>query len=217
MKPMLQVALDNQDVESALKVAKEIRKYIDVIEVGTILISSEGKNAIKKISDEFKDKIIVADGKVSDAGKIFGHMFYKQGATFVTAICAAETSTMKVLLDTAKEYGNDKSVQVELTTNFTWEQAKEWRKVGIDQAVWHRARDAQAAGVSWGKKDLEAIKKLCDLGFKVTITGGVELEDIKLFKDYPIYIFIAGRSIRDAKNPELAAKAFQDEIAKYWA
>nr|WP_318034355.1 hypothetical protein [Mycoplasmopsis agalactiae] len=45
----------------------------------------------------------------------------------------------------------------------------------------------------------------------------MELEDIELFKDIPIYIFIAGRSLRDAENPELAAKAFKDEFAKYWS
>nr|WP_318024428.1 hypothetical protein [Mycoplasmopsis caviae] len=35
-----------------------------------------------------------------------------------------------------------------------------------------------------------------------------------LFKDIPIFIFIAGRSLRDAENPELAAKAFKDEFAQ---
>lgn len=64
-------------------------------------------------------------------------------------------------------------------------------------------------------KDIDIVKKLADLGFKVTITGGVEVEDIKLFKDIPIYIFIAGRSIRDAANPEEKAKEFKDEFKKY--
>lgn len=50
------------------------------------------------------------------------------------------------------------------------------------------------------------------MGFKMTVTGGVEVKDIHLFKDIPIYIFIAGRSIRDAENPELAAKEFKDEF-----
>ena len=58
---------------------------------------------------------------------------------------------------------------------------------------------------------------LCDMGFKVTVTGGVTVEDVKLFKDLPIYIFIAGRAIRDAKNPVDAAKMFKNEFAKYWS
>ncbi len=45
MKPMLQIALDNLTIEDAIASAKKVEKYIDVIEVGTILIASEGKKA----------------------------------------------------------------------------------------------------------------------------------------------------------------------------
>ncbi|AMW25260.1 orotidine 5'-phosphate decarboxylase [Mycoplasmopsis bovis] len=120
-------------------------------------------------------------------------------------------------MNIAKEFGSNKEVQIELTSNFTWEQANSWSKAGVPQVVWHRSRDSQASGVKWGQKDIDAVNKLSNMGFKVTITGGVALEDIKLFKDIPIYIFIAGRSLRDAENPELAAKAFKDEFAKYWS
>lgn len=214
--PMLQIALDTLTSQEAIDSAKKASKYIDVIEVGTILISSEGKESIKKLKDAFPNKYIVADGKIADAAKIFGKMFYENGADFTTAICAAETATISELVKVANQYGNTKEVQVEMTSNFTWEQAQEWKNVGVTQVVWHRARDAQAAGQKWGKKDIDSVSKLANMGFKVTVTGGVEVEDIKLFKDIPIYIFIAGRSIRDAKNPELAAKEFQDEFKKYW-
>lgn len=215
-RPLLQIALDNLTIEEAVTVAKKIEKYIDVIEVGTILISSEGTKAIKVLKAAFPDKIIVADGKIADAGAVFGKMFFEAGAHYTTCICAAEDSTMKQTVTTAKKYGQDKEVQVELTRNFTWEQAASWAKQGVQQAVWHRARDLQADGTNWSKYDMEAIAKLVKLGYKVTVTGGLVLEDIKLFKDFPIYIFVAGRSIRDAANPELAAKEMQDEIGKYW-
>ncbi|UVD81883.1 3-keto-L-gulonate-6-phosphate decarboxylase UlaD [Mycoplasma iguanae] len=215
-KPMLQLALDTLTIEEAISNVQKVRDYIDIIEVGTILISSVGKSAISILKATFPEKIIIADGKVADAGSIFGKMFFGQGANYVTAICAAEPQTMSELLKVGQEIDVKNEVQVELTSNFTWEQAQQWRDHHITQAVWHRARDAQAAGVKWGQKDLDSIRKLVDLGFLVTVTGGVELEDIKYFKDLPIYIFIAGRSIRDAKDPAAAAKAFKDEFNKYW-
>ncbi|UWD34341.1 3-keto-L-gulonate-6-phosphate decarboxylase UlaD [Mesomycoplasma molare] len=214
--PLLQIALDNLTIEDAITSAKKAAKYIDVIEVGTILLASEGKKAIKALKDAFPDKIIVADGKIADAGKVFAKMFYDNGADFTTAICAAENATMQDLVNFSKEYSPSKELQVEMTTNFSWEQVESWKKSGVPQVVWHRARDAQAAGVKWGQKDIEIVKKLANMGFKVTVTGGVEVEDIKLFKDIPIFIFIAGRSIRDAADPELAAKEFKDEFKKYW-
>ncbi|WP_025755321.1 3-keto-L-gulonate-6-phosphate decarboxylase UlaD [Mycoplasmopsis cricetuli] len=214
--PLLQIALDNLTIEQAIKDAQKARKYIDVIEVGTILLASEGKKAISELKKAFPEKIIVADGKIADAGKIFGKMFFDNGADYITAICAGEIATMKDLVDLAKTYGPDKEIQVEMTSNFTWEQVQAWKQAGVTQVVWHRARDAQAVGVTWGQKDIDVVSKLANLGFKVTVTGGVSVEDIKLFKNIPIYIFIAGRSIRDAANPELAAKEFQNEFKKYW-
>lgn len=214
--PLLQIALDTLTTEEAIKNVEKVKEDIDVIEVGTILISSQGKKAIKELSSKYPDKIIVADGKIADAGQVFGKMFFENGCDFTTCICAAETPTITSVLKIAKEYGSKKDVQIELTSHFTWEQAQEWIDAGVTQAVYHRSRDSQAAGVSWTDKDLFNIKKLSDMGFKMTVTGGITFEDIKIFKDIPIYIFIAGRSIRDAESPSEAAKAFKAEFAKYW-
>ncbi|AKA50222.1 3-keto-L-gulonate-6-phosphate decarboxylase UlaD [Mycoplasmopsis gallinacea] len=216
-KPLLQIALDNLTIEDAINSAKKVEKYIDVIEVGTILIASEGKKAVKALKEAFPDKIIVADGKIADAGKVFGKMFFENGADYTTCICAAELPTIVETMKVAKEYKDTNEVQIEMTSNFTWEQAKAWQEANVPQVVWHRSRDSQASGVKWGEKDINAVDRLSKMGFKVTVTGGVALEDIKLFKDIPIYIFIAGRSLRDAENPELAAKAFKDEFDKYWS
>ncbi|WP_426460912.1 3-keto-L-gulonate-6-phosphate decarboxylase UlaD [Mycoplasma hafezii] len=216
-KPLLQIALDNLTIDDAISAAKKVEKYIDVIEVGTILIASEGKKAIKALKEAFPNKIIVADGKIADAGKVFGNMFFGNGADYTTCICAAEVPTIEETMKIGKEYNVKNEVQIEMTSNFNWEQVEAWKKAGVPQVVWHRSRDSQASGVKWGQRDIDAVKRLADMGFKVTVTGGVALEDIKLFKDIPIYIFIAGRSLRDAENPELAAKEFKDEFAKYWS
>lgn len=53
-------------------------------------------------------------------------------------------------------------------------------------------------------------------GFKVTVTGGLALEDLPLFKGIPIHVFIAGRSIRDAASPVEAARQFKRSIAELW-
>ncbi len=114
-------------------------------------------------------------------------------------ICCADINTAKGALDVAKEFNGD--VQIELTGFWTWEQAQAWREAGIQQVVYHRSRDAQAAGVAWSEADISAIKRLSDMGFKVTVTGGLALEDLPLFAGIPVHVFIAGRSIRDAASP----------------
>ncbi|MFL1058650.1 orotidine 5'-phosphate decarboxylase / HUMPS family protein, partial [Mycoplasmopsis synoviae] len=96
--------LDFWEIQDAILALKKGKKYIDVIEVRTILIVSQGKKAIKALVEEFLDKIIVADGKITDAGKIFGKMFFKNKNKFTTCICAAEIPTIKDTMEIAKTF-----------------------------------------------------------------------------------------------------------------
>lgn len=212
--PMLQVALDNQTMDSAYETTRLIAEEVDIIEVGTILCVGEGVRAVRDLKALYPHKIVLADAKIADAGKILSRMCFEANADWVTVICCADINTAKGALDVAKEFNGD--VQIELTGYWTREQAQQWRDAGIQQVVYHRSRDAQAAGVAWGEADITAIKRLSDMGFKVTVTGGLALEDLPLFKGIPIHVFIAGRSIRDAESPVEAARQFKRSIAQLW-
>ncbi|CAI0813310.1 3-keto-L-gulonate-6-phosphate decarboxylase UlaD [Serratia fonticola] len=212
--PMLQVALDNQSMDDAYRTTRLIANEVDIIEVGTILCVAEGVRAVRDLKALYPDRIVLADAKIADAGKILSRMCFEANADWVTVICCADINTTKGALEVAKEFNGD--VQIELTGFWTWEQAQEWRDAGILQVVYHRSRDAQAAGVAWSDADISAIKRLTSMGFKVTVTGGLALEDLPLFKGIPIHVFIAGRSIRDAADPVASAREFKRAIAQLW-
>ncbi|MDO7976453.1 3-keto-L-gulonate-6-phosphate decarboxylase UlaD [Oceanotoga teriensis] len=216
MIPKLQVALDNLSLKDALKSLKEYGNIIDVIEVGTILHVSEGLEPIRFLRILYPEKIILADIKGADAGSILAKQCFDAGATWMTAICCADIQTMKSMLKVSKEYEEDKDIQIELYGDWTFERAKIWKEAGLKQVVYHRSRDAELSGKDWSDEDLIKIKKLCDMDFKVTVTGGLKVENLKLFKNLPIYCFIAGRGIREAKNPKQMAMNFKEEIKKYW-
>lgn len=216
MRPKLQVALDNTSLSDGLEAIRDIGDVIDVIEVGTILHVAEGLEPVRCLRALYPDKIILADIKGADAGKLLAELCYGAGATWMTVICCAEIPTMTGMLEVAQSMDGDRDVQIELYGDWTWDQAQAWLDAGLKQVVYHRSRDAQAAGKNWGQSDLDKIGKLCDMGFLVTVTGGLNVEDIELFKDYPIYCFIAGRGIRDAQDPRKAAQEFQAKISRYW-
>ncbi|SHE33406.1 3-dehydro-L-gulonate-6-phosphate decarboxylase [Thermoanaerobacter uzonensis DSM 18761] len=212
--PKLQIALDDQMLSEAIKTMQLVYKEIDIIEIGTILCCSEGMSTVKNLKAMYPDKIILADIKIADAGEILSKMVFDAGADWTTVICCAPIDTVKAALKEAKK--RNKDIQIELTGSWTFEQAKQWKEVGVEQVVYHRGRDAQAAGQTWDVHDLNNIERLINMGFKVSVTGGITVKDLKLFKDMAINIFIAGRSIRDSKDPLEAAKEFKTAIKKYW-
>lgn len=207
-KPLLQLALDNNTLEDALISVRELGDVVDILEVGTILCLTEGMKPVRAIRALYPDKIILADTKCADAGKTVAKNCADAGADWMTVICCATIPTMKAAKEQVKE------LQVELYGDWTFEQAAQWKEIGIDQVVYHQSRDALLSGETWGEKDFSKIRRLIEMGFKVSVTGGLDLNSIELFKDLKVHAFIAGRGLRDAEDPKKEAQMFQDKISE---
>ncbi len=216
-KPLLQIALDTFDLPSALGPLMKAAPHIDVIEVGTILCLSEGMQAVRVIRSLYPEKTILADVRIAEAGSIISKMCYDAGADWVSVVSGAAPDTAEVVLAEAKSRENC-DVQIELSDGWTWDMAKKWQDLGIQQVITHRSRDAELKGeLTWTQEDFDIVHKLHDMGFKVTVTGGINVKDIALFAGVPVYIFIAGRGIRGAADPAAAAQQFQQAIAAAYA
>ena len=209
-KPLLQIALDNNTLSDAIRSISQVGHEVDIIEAGTILCLAEGMEAVRCLRALYPNKIILADTKCADAGGTVAKNCADAGADWMTVICSATIPTMKAALKEVKD------LQVELYGDWTFEHAKQWKEAGLSQAVYHQSRDALLAGETWGEKDLNKIRKLVEMGFKVSVTGGLEKETLKLFKGIDVYTFIAGRGIREASDPAQAAREFKEEIDKCW-
>jgi 3-dehydro-L-gulonate-6-phosphate decarboxylase len=212
-RPLLQIALDTYDLPSALGPMQKAHPYIDVIEVGTILCLSEGMHAVRAIRSLYPEKIVLADVRIAEAGGIISKMAFDAGADWVSVVSGAAPDTAEVVLKEAHSRGRD--VQIELSDGWTWEMAIKWAGLGIQQVIVHRSRDAEAKGsLSWSQEDHDTIRRLHNMGFKVTVTGGIGPADIPLFVGVPVYIFIAGRAIVNADDPATAAQEFRMAIEK---
>lgn len=213
-KPLLQVALDHTDLPSALQAVRILHDEVDVMEVGTILCYAEGVRAVAAVRAVCPDHIVLADLKAADAGTVVAEMVFSAGATWMTCICSAPPATLQAARKVALAYGGD--VQVELYGDWSFDHARQWKEIGLTQVIYHRGRDAQAAGQSWAEEDLVKIRKLADMGFDVSVTGGLSPEDLALFSGIPVKCFIAGRSLYGAGDPAGAARAFKAAIDRYW-
>ena len=212
-KPMIQIALDQTQLEPALKVAENVANYVDVIEVGTILAFGAGIDAVRQLRKAHPNHILVCDLKTTDGGAILAKMAFEAGADWLTVSAAAHIATVAACKKIADEF--QREIQIELYGHWTLEDAKAWRALGIKQAIYHRSRDAELAGVGWTDEDLNKMRKLSELGLELSITGGIVPEDIHLFAGISTKTFIAGRALASESGQEVAA-AIREQIAKYW-
>ncbi|MDR0270492.1 3-keto-L-gulonate-6-phosphate decarboxylase UlaD [Paenibacillus sp.] len=208
--PNLQIALDNSILSEALSSVLAVGHEVDIIEAGTILCLAEGMEAVRCLRALYPEKIILADTKCADAGGTVARNCADAGADWMTVICSATIPTMKAAMKEVRD------LQVELYGDWTFEHALAWKEAGLSQVIYHQSRDALLAGETWGEKDLNKIRKLVEMGFKVSVTGGLEVDTLALFKGIDVYTFIAGRGIREAADPAQAAREFKAEIARIW-
>ncbi|EGF0275960.1 3-keto-L-gulonate-6-phosphate decarboxylase UlaD [Salmonella enterica] len=213
-RPLLQLALDHTNLQTAQRDVALLRDHVDIVEAGTILCLTEGISAVKALRDQCPDKIIVADWKVADAGETLAQQAFGAGADWMTIICAAPLATVEKGHAVAQSCGGE--IQIELFGNWTLDDARNWYRIGVRQAIYHRGRDAQASGQQWGEADLARMKALSDIGLELSITGGITPADLPLFKNIRVKAFIAGRALAGASHPAQVATEFHAQINAIW-
>lgn len=213
IKPQLQVALDSTSLAQAVGELRIIADSVDIIEIGTVLAFAEGMQAVSILRRQYPEHVLVCDMKILDAGDTLAKMAFEQGANWVTVSAAAHIETLRSAQKIAQRYQGE--VQIELFGNWTLDDAKAWLSCGVKQAIYHRSRDAQAAGVAWRQSDIDIMKALSDLGVELSVTGGVVPEDLHLFKDINVKVFIAGRALMNENGREISRR-FHDAINRYW-
>jgi 3-dehydro-L-gulonate-6-phosphate decarboxylase len=212
-KPLLQIALDATDINTALASVAGIADSVDIIEIGTILAFAHGVESVAILREKYPRHIIVCDMKITDASSVLTELAFSAGANWVTVSAAAHIETILVAKKVAMQFKGE--IQIELYGHWTLTDAQQWLDMGITQAIYHRSRDAELAGVNWTDDDLKKMHDLSDLGIELNITGGIVPEDLHLFKNLKVKSFIAGRALASHQGKKIA-QYFHSEIAKHW-
>ncbi|MBD1558817.1 3-keto-L-gulonate-6-phosphate decarboxylase UlaD [Vibrio sp. S9_S30] len=212
-RPMIQIALDSPHLETAVETASHVAAYVDIIEVGTILAFSEGMPAVRLLRHRHPNHLLVCDMKITDGGAILAKMAFEAGADWVTVSAAAHMATIEACHKIAQEYG--KEIQIELYGNWTLYDVQDWIDLGIKQAIYHRPRDAELAGVGWRNRDIDRMRSLSEMGLELSITGGIVPDDIQIFRGINTKCFIAGRALAN-ENGKNTADAIRVQISKHW-
>lgn len=209
--PLLQVALDFIELKRALNVAKEaVEGGVDWLEVGTPLIKSEGMNAVRELRKMFRDKIIVADLKTMDTGRIEAEMAFKSGANVVIVLGVSDNSTIREAIEAARNYGGFVMVDIIGVEN-PIERIVELEKLGVDIVCIHVGIDQQMRG-------LDPIKILEEVRDKVNIplavAGGITSETAGIAVEKGADIIIVGGAITKAENAAEAVRIIKKAMMK---
>lgn len=216
MRPRLQLAVDSLDLVSALGPLNRAVGHVDVIECGTVLILAEGLRAVREIRALYPEKTILADVRIAEAGSLLSRQCFDAGADWVSCVAGASLVTIEQAVKVAQETGGE--VQVELGDSYSKDRAVRWHDLGVTHVIVKRSRDKEAAGeLTWDAASVDRVGELADLGFTVTVTGGIRAEDLVVFAGRPVGVIIAGRSIMGADDPAAAAQQLQLAIGEVWS
>lgn len=214
--PLLQLALDYFELPPALSMSQLVHKEVDVIEIGTPLSKAAGMTAVSAIRALCPDNLILADIKSPDVGGGEAKMAFDAGADWMTVLGAAPIETVKLALAEANSRPG-KEMIIELTgIRDILARAREWRSIGVERMVYHRGWDEGNASRSWDEQDLATIRELINMGFKISVAGGIELDKIPFFQGIDIFVFIIGRAIYAHPDPAASARRFRAVINEYW-
>ena len=199
---IVQVALDFVDLPRAVEVAREaVAGGVDWVEAGTPLIKAEGLNAVRELKAAFPDKLIFADLKTMDAGRIEVEYAAKAGAGLVGVLGAASDSTIKECIEAAHNYGCKLIVDmIEVADPVARaRQAEAW---GADYVGIHTAIDQQMRG----EAPFATLRAVADaVAIPVSAAGGINSETAAAAVTAGAAVVVVGGAIIKAANATAAA------------
>jgi 3-hexulose-6-phosphate synthase len=205
----LQFAMDTLTTEAALALAAAAAPYVDILELGTPLIKSEGLSVIAAVKAAHPDKVVFADLKTMDAGELEADIAFGAGADLVTVLGTAGDSTIAGAVKAAQKHG--KGVVVDLIgVADKPRRAREVVALGAEFVEMHAGLDEQAEeGFSLDTllRDGEAA------GVPFSVAGGVNASSVAAVQAAGARTAVAGSAIYSADDVAAAAAAIRAAIA----
>ena len=205
MPPILQLALDFVDMHRAVQVAElAVPAGVDWVEAGTPLIKSEGLDAVRELRRLFPGKVIVADMKIMDAGRVEVETAAKAGAQIIDVLGAASDATIAECVQAGKNYGAKIAVDL-IAVADPLARARQVEELGADYISIHLAIDEQMRG---GGQDPFAMLAAVSGAVRVPVgvAGGINSETAAQAVAHGAGYVIVGGAITKARDPAAATR-----------
>ncbi len=202
------MALDFTKLEDAIRVARAVSPYVDVLEAGTPLIKSEGIRVVKVLSSF--DIPVMADMKAMDTGYLEVEMAAQAGASIVSVMGCAPFETIMSARDACNDYGVELLVDLMSVTDF--ENIRKALEAKPDYLLVHVGIDQQKVGVDVARP-LKEVSRAVRGACRLAVAGGLnEKKLMNLGKVEGLDIVIVGGNITKSENPGEAARRIKEVL-----
>lgn len=205
----IQFAMDTLTTAAALELAAAAAPHVDILELGTPLIKSEGLSAITAIKQAHPDKVVFADLKTMDAGELEADIAFTAGADLVTVLGSAGDSTIAGAVKAAKKHG--KGIVVDLIgVADKPARAQQVVALGAEFVEMHAGLDEQAEeGFTFNTLLTDGESS----GVPFSVAGGVNTTTIPAVQKSGAQVAVVGGAIYGADDVAAAAAAIRAAVA----
>ncbi len=200
----LQISFDTIDLEKTISIAKEVKEYADILEVGSTLINKYGIESVKRFKAEFPDKEIFADIKLINRIQNTIEEYAAAGANYISVLAG---TTNKIINKTTKiAHENNCKIALDLIDSHSLGQsAMDSQALDVDLIIFHGPHEENNLNILL--EEWENVK-----GNTVTpifIAGGITEENIKNLLNLKPSGVIIGSSIIKSESPAKSAERFK--------
>lgn len=211
----LQVALDLVDFENFFEIAQAAYSGgADILEIGTPTIKKFGiDNLLPPLKKRFPESEILADMKTLDTGAL--EVEVACDADIVVVEGNASFETIREFIRVADGYAIDSMVA---TTGREIDRERLQRLVLLkpDYILRHVGINDQVAGKTlMGSFYQDEFGLYAEKGVKLALAGGITLDNIHQYKNFPVDVFVVGGGITKSKNPYEITKKLKHIIANF--
>ncbi len=212
-KPLLQLALDLPGLNEVLKVGEECHEHVDIMEVGTPLLKSEGVKAVLRLRESFPDKLIFADTKTMDMGEVEAEMVFDAGADIMSVCAAAPLETIIAAVETARDM--EREVVLDCIGAMSYEDI--FLKASLAEPhllCIHRGVDERQGGAMGWEEVTESVKEVL---IPLAVAGGIEPADIEMLVNLNPAVITVGSYISASPRPALAVQDVRKELDRFFS
>lgn len=204
----LQVALDYFSIREALHLMEIIHPYVDIAEIGTPLMVSEGFAAIKEMKKRYPHISVLADMKIMDGGEPISDAAFAAGADIVTILGLTNDETVMGAVRAAHKHGKEICADT-IGAQDLAQRTRRLEELGVHYVAVHTAHDMLGC-ISAPIDALKVIRANLVTGkCKSVISGGITPDDMPKIAQVGPDVVIVGSGLTTAKDPLCVARALK--------